>query len=174
VFQESQTDDLELENAITALWSQKITLPVSQIENPDGTYRLIQPIGHLSRHATLVTSKFEIDAQQTSTMAQTWNCVLRREVCYKAKLIAHNLSHVFIKMPQLETYSLDSIMLRNASDGSNVEYDLVEAQSAKQNKKADCRRGRNGRAGLWHDCIALGRRSYHRLDTARQQFGILL
>lgn len=58
-------DDLELEHAIAALWSQKIALPVSQIENPEGAYRLIQPIGHFNRHATLVTSKFEIDAQQT-------------------------------------------------------------------------------------------------------------
>jgi hypothetical protein len=58
-------DDLELEHAIAAIGPQKIALPVSQIEYPDGTYRLVQPIGHFSRHATLVTSKFEIDAQQT-------------------------------------------------------------------------------------------------------------
>ncbi len=58
-------DDLELEHAIAAIGPQKTALPVSQTENPDGTYRLIQPIGHVSRHATLVTAKFEIDAQQT-------------------------------------------------------------------------------------------------------------
>jgi diguanylate cyclase (GGDEF)-like protein len=61
---ESEVDDLELENAIAALGPEKIALPVSQIENPDGTYRLIQPLGRFSRYATLVTSKFEIDAQQ--------------------------------------------------------------------------------------------------------------
>jgi CHASE2 domain-containing sensor protein len=61
---ESEVDDLELENAIAALGPQKIALPVSQIENPDDTYRLIQPLGRFSQYATLVTSKFEIDAQQ--------------------------------------------------------------------------------------------------------------
>ena len=61
---ESEVDDLELEYAIAALGPQKIALPVSQIENPHGTYRLIQPLGRFSKHATLVTSKFEIDAQQ--------------------------------------------------------------------------------------------------------------
>jgi hypothetical protein len=74
--------DLELENALTALVPPKIALPVSQIENPDGTYRLIQPIGHLSRHATLVTSKLEIDAQQTWAIAWKWGCVLRRELSH--------------------------------------------------------------------------------------------
>ena len=58
-------DDLELEHAIAAIGPQKIALPVSQIEYPDGTYRLIQSVGHVSRHATPVTSKFQIDAQQT-------------------------------------------------------------------------------------------------------------
>jgi diguanylate cyclase (GGDEF)-like protein len=62
--QDSEADDIELENAIAALGPQKIALPVSQIENPDRTYRLIQPLGRFSKHATLVTSKFEIDAQQ--------------------------------------------------------------------------------------------------------------
>ena len=61
---ESEVDDLELGKAIAALGPTKIALPVSQIENPDGTYRLIQPLGRFSRHATLVMSKFEIDAQQ--------------------------------------------------------------------------------------------------------------
>lgn len=61
---ESAADDLELENAFAALGPDKIALPVSQIENPDGSYRLIRPIERFSRHATLVTSKFEIDTQQ--------------------------------------------------------------------------------------------------------------
>jgi diguanylate cyclase (GGDEF)-like protein len=61
---ESEVDDLELENALAALGPQKIALPVSQIENPDGTYRLIQPIARFSSHARLVTSIFAIDAQQ--------------------------------------------------------------------------------------------------------------
>ena len=62
---DSEVDDLKLENAIAALGPEKIALPVSQIENPDGAYRHIQPIERFSRHATLVMSKFEIDAQQT-------------------------------------------------------------------------------------------------------------
>jgi diguanylate cyclase (GGDEF)-like protein len=61
---DSEVDDLQLENAIAALGPEKIALPVSQIENPDGTYRLIQPIARFSSHARLVTSIFAIDAQQ--------------------------------------------------------------------------------------------------------------
>ena len=61
---DSEVDDLKLENAIAALGPEKIALPVSQIENPDGAYRLIQPIERFSRHARLVTSIFEIDAHQ--------------------------------------------------------------------------------------------------------------
>ncbi|MEY3233596.1 diguanylate cyclase domain-containing protein [Aquidulcibacter sp.] len=61
---ESEVDDLELENALAALGPKKLALPVSQIENPDRTYRLIQPLGRFSRHTTLVTSIFGIDGQQ--------------------------------------------------------------------------------------------------------------
>jgi diguanylate cyclase (GGDEF)-like protein len=61
---ESEVDDLELENTLAALGPKKLALPVSQIENPDRTYRLIQPLGRFSRHTTLVTSIFGIDGQQ--------------------------------------------------------------------------------------------------------------
>ena len=61
---ESEVDDLELENALAALGPKKLALPVSQIENSDRTYRLIQPLGRFSRHTTLVTSIFGIDGQQ--------------------------------------------------------------------------------------------------------------
>ncbi|MFY7926769.1 MAG: diguanylate cyclase domain-containing protein [Aquidulcibacter sp.] len=61
---ESEADDKALEAAIAALGPDKIALPVSQIENPDRTYRLIRPTARLSQSATLVTSRFVFDDQQ--------------------------------------------------------------------------------------------------------------
>lgn len=61
---ESEADDKALEIAIAGLGPDRLALPVSQIENPDRTYRLIRPIERFSQRATLVTSKFELDDQQ--------------------------------------------------------------------------------------------------------------
>jgi len=74
-------------------------------------------------------------------------------------------------MPQWEADSLNSILLDSGADRPGLEYDRVEDQSGWQDKRADFRRGRSGRAGLWHDCIDLGRSCYYRLVTSWEQFG---
>jgi hypothetical protein len=74
-------------------------------------------------------------------------------------------------MPQLEFHSLNSILICKKLIILVWSVACVEPQSAQQDKRADFKRIRNGRAGLWHDCIVLGRRSYHRFVTNWEQFG---